>query len=534
MIKAPKKLIEVALPLDDINREAAREKSIRHGHPSTLHLWWARRPLAAARAVIFAQMVNDPGYERSLGRGVNKELAAKKREELFDIIRDLVKWENSNDEKVLERARAAIRESWRETCELNKGQPGFDPDKLPAFHDPFAGGGAIPLEAQRLGLESYASDLNPVPVMINKAMIEIPPKFSGRKPIGPVPVGEPEPMATKEWLNASGLAEDIRRYGVWIRDQVKAKIAHFYPQVEVTREMAKDRPDLEPYVGRRLTVVAWLWAHTVKSPDPQFSSCEVPLVSNFVLSKKADKTAYIKTVVGQGGDWHFKVCVGPIPSDAENGTKTGGAGSNFTCILSGTPISGDYIHDLGWEGKIGSRLMAIVCKGDKERIFLDPIASHENIAKEAMPTWLPSGNVPPRLTGGTCRYYGYDTWDKLFTARQLLAMDELCGLLPKAREDAIRRGIAEGLSNDGIGLADGGSGATAYGDALAIYLTFGVSRLADNYNAFCRWKSSKTEVCHAFGRQAISMAWDYAESNFFSGMTGDYLTSLGSIIKVLE
>ena len=204
-IKTPKKLIEVALPLDGINAAAAREKSIRHGHPSTLHLWWARRPLAAARAVIFAQMVNDPGYQQGEGfkYGVNKREAEIKREKLFAIIRDLVKWENTNNEEVLNRAREAIKQSWHETCELNKNHPQadelFNPDKLPAFHDPFAGGGAIPLEAQRLGLESYASDLNPVAVMINKAMIEIPPKFAGRLPVGPIP----ETDKTRENLNKS-------------------------------------------------------------------------------------------------------------------------------------------------------------------------------------------------------------------------------------------------------------------------------------------------------------------------------------------
>ncbi|MEC7079572.1 MAG: DUF1156 domain-containing protein, partial [Pseudomonadota bacterium] len=222
-IKSPKKLIEVALPLDDINAAAAREKSIRHGHPSTLHLWWARRPLAAARAVLFAQLVNDPGYQRELGYGVNKKEAELRREKLFQIIRDLVKWENTNNEEVLNRAREAIWESWRETCQLNRNHPQaaelFNPKKLPAFHDPFAGGGAIPLEAQRLGLESYASDLNPVAVMINKAMIEIPPKFAGQAPVGPLPDGEKQQNMMEDWAGAKGLAEDVRRYGHWMREK---------------------------------------------------------------------------------------------------------------------------------------------------------------------------------------------------------------------------------------------------------------------------------------------------------------------------
>ena len=265
---AVKKLIEVALPLEKINAESAREKSIRHGHPSTLHLWWARRPLAAARAVIWASMVDDPSSHPE--QFPTEEEQNRERQRLFKILEDLVVWENSNNEDVLRRAREAIWESWRETCAMNKGQPGFDPNKLPAFHDPFAGGGALPLEAQRLGLESYASDLNPVAVMINKAMIEIPPKFAGRKPVGPVVFNAQtqsrRELFEKEWPGATGLAEDVRRYGYWMREEAKKRIGHLYPQVEITKEMAKDRPDLKQYIGKKLTVIAWLWARTVKSP----------------------------------------------------------------------------------------------------------------------------------------------------------------------------------------------------------------------------------------------------------------------------
>ena len=322
MIKAPKKLIEVALPLDDINAAAAREKSIRHGHPSTLHLWWARRPLAAARAVLFAQLVNDPGGERGWGKfpGQTKEDAQKERERLFAIIRELVKWENTNNEELLEIAREEIRKSWRETCELNKGKSGFDPDKLPAFHDPFAGGGAIPLEAQRLGLEAYASDLNPVAVMINKAMIEIPPKFAGKAPVGPIPDGEQaDNRGTGGWTGAKGLAEDVRRYGHWMRKEAEKRIGHLYPKVKITQEMAKERPDLKGYVGRELTVIAWLWARTVKSPNPAYAHVDVPLVSNFMLSTKKGKEAYVEPVV-EGDSYRFEVRVGK-PKDMEAAKK---------------------------------------------------------------------------------------------------------------------------------------------------------------------------------------------------------------------
>jgi putative DNA methylase len=292
-IKTPKKLIEVALPLDAINVACAREKSIRHGHPSTLHLWWARRPLAAARAVIFSQMVNDPSWKWEMEHpgevppGNLKASWAASRKRLFKIIEDLVLWENTTNEAVLEKARAEIRKSWQEVCALNADHPEaaelFNPEKLPGLHDPFAGGGAIPLEAQRLGLHAYASDLNPVAVLINKAMIEIPPRFAGRAPIGPLPPGEKllGRIHEKTWPGATGLAEDVRRYGAWMREEAARRIGHLYPKVEVTREMALDRPDLQGLAGRELTVIAWLWARTVKSPNPAFSHVEVPLISTF-------------------------------------------------------------------------------------------------------------------------------------------------------------------------------------------------------------------------------------------------------------
>jgi putative DNA methylase len=247
-VKSPRKLIEVALPLDAINVASARENFIYKGNPSSIHKWWAQRPLATARAVLFAQLVNDPGYQQGGGfkYGRNKADAAVERKRLFKIIEDLVVWENTNNEEVLESARAEIHRSWREVCELNKDHPQaadlFNPKRIPALHDPFAGGGTIPLEAQRLGLETYASDLNPVAVLINKALIEIPPKFAGRAPVG-APTedqGTGQPLALPEsWPGASALAEDVRRYGTWMRTQ--ARKAHRSP-VPARRDHGGDGP----------------------------------------------------------------------------------------------------------------------------------------------------------------------------------------------------------------------------------------------------------------------------------------------------
>ncbi|MBI5781512.1 MAG: DUF1156 domain-containing protein [Rhodocyclales bacterium] len=535
-IKTPKKLIEVALPLDAINAAAAREKSIRHGHPSTLHLWWARRPLAAARAVIFAQMVNDPGYERHLGRGVNKEKAQAERERLFKIIEDLVQWENTNNEEVLARAREEIWKSWRETCALNKHHPQaaelFNPEKLPAFHDPFAGGGSIPLEAQRLGLEAYASDLNPVAVTINKAMIEIPPRFAGRKPVGPVPPGEKQAKLHEDWSGARGLAEDVRRYGAWMRAEAEKRIGHLYPKVTITPAMADERPDLAPLVGQELTVIAWLWARTVKSPNPAFSHVEVPLASTFVLSSKAGKEAYVEPVI-EGDKYFFTVKVGKTPEEAKEGTKAAGRGANFRCVLSDTPISGDYIKAEGRAGRIGARLMAIAAEGARGRVYLPPTQEHENAARQAQPTWKPSGNVPARLTGGTCVPYGLTEWGDLFTPRQLVALTTFSDLVPEAIEKCRQDALAAGMTDDGIGLDAGGNGALAYAQAVGVYLALALSRLTDICNALCRWEVTKTQVRNLFGRQAIPMMWDFAENNVFGEAAGDYIVSLGNMVKAL-
>lgn len=544
-IKIPRKLIEVALPLDAINAAAAREKSIRHGHPSTLHLWWARRPLAAARAVIFAQMVNDPGYQQGGGfkYGVNKEKAAIERERLFKIIEELVLWENTNNEEVLARARAEIARSWRETCALNKTHPQaaelFNPDKLPGFHDPFAGGGALPLEAQRLGLESFASDLNPVAVTINKAMIEIPPKFAGRAPVGPRNSepspsgrGQGEGLFAQDWSGARGLAEDVRRYGAWMRDEAQKRIGHLYPPIEVTKEMAEAREDLKPLVGQQLTVIAWLWARTVKSPNPAFSQVEVPLASTFILSSKAGKEAYVQPVV-EGEGYRFTVRMGTPPQEAKGGTKLA-RGANFRCLMSESPIEPSHIYGEANAGRMGARLMAIVAEGPRGRIYLAPTAEHEAMARQANPTWRPAGDVPARLTGGTCVPYGMKEWGDLFTPRQLLALTTFSDLVAEAMERVRADALAAGLPDDGAGLDAGGSGATAYAQAVGVYLGFAADRMTDSHSSLTSWTSQRDTLRNTFARQALPMVWDYAEANPFSDSTGNFGSALSWVEKALD
>jgi putative DNA methylase len=459
-----KKLIEVALPLEAINKASAREKSIRHGHPSTLHLWWARRPLAAARAVIFAQMVDDPSAHPDLFP--TEKAQEKERQRLFRIIEDLVLWENTTNEEVLERARAEIWQSWRAACAENADHPRvkelFNRHKLPAFHDPFAGGGALPLEAQRLGLEAYASDLNPVAVLINKAMIEIPPKFAGRAPVNPearknlfTAEGAEERRGMKKesdsalrtsaasavnplWFGARGLAEDVRYYGQWMRDEAQKRIGYLYPKIEITAEVAEGRRDLQPLVGQKLTVIAWLWARTVKSPNPAFAHVDVPLASTFMLSTKPGKEAYVEPVIENGG-YRFTVKVG-MPKDTE-GAKLGttlGKRAAFRCLMSDAPVTYDHIREQGKAGRMGARLMAIVAEGERGRVYLAPTPEHEAAALKAKPEWKPEVALPVNPRDFKTPNYGLTTFGDLFTPRQLVALTTFSDLVQEARGGGAR------------------------------------------------------------------------------------------------
>jgi putative DNA methylase len=598
-VKSRKKLIEVALPLEAINAASAREKSIRHGHPSTLHLWWARRPLAAARAVIFAQMVDDPPeYVNTLlgitetRRAAERELKKRRelwekrkaefeagganvpepgpeptledcaadieRKRLFGIIEELVKWENTTNEEVLEKARAEIWQSWRRACADNAGHPCakelFDRNRLPAFHDPFAGGGALPLEAQRLGLEAYASDLNPVAVLINKAMIEIPPKFAGRAPVNPAARAE-KTLAVRQWRGAQGLAEDVRYYGQWMRDEAEKRIGHLYPKVEVTAEMAKERPDLKPYVGRKLTVIAWLWARTVKSPNPAFRNVDVPLASTFMLSTKAGKEAYVEPVIENGG-YRFTVKVGkPKNAEAAKLGTTAGKRAAFRCLMSDVPVSYDHIREQGKAGLMGARLMAIVAEGERGRVYLSPTEEHEEIARRAKPEWKPDMALPDNPRDFKTPNYGLTTFGDLFTARQLVALNTFSDLVLEAREKvkadaeiafkqlAIRtQDIGPGRDApsksyvlDTRALAEGGTGAQAYADAVAVYLGLACSRATDAWASQVSWRNGVEATRGTFARQALPMIWDFAEANPFSLSCGNWDGAcLDWVIKALD
>lgn len=486
-----RKLIEVALPLEAINKEAAREKSIRHGHPSTLHLWWARRPLAACRAVLFAQLVDDPSAEPE--RFPTQELQDAERQRLFRIIEDLVKWENSNNPVVLEAARAEIRRCLG--------------DNPPAVLDPFCGGGSIPLEAQRLGLTAHASDLNPVAVLITKALIEIPPRWAGQPPVHPSSVvGRQRSIST--WTRSQGLVEDVRHYGDQMRTEAEKRIGHLYPKATL--------PD-----GSSATVIAWVWARTVECPNP-VCRATMPLARSFWLAKKKGKYAWVRPVVDPGAKLvRFEIGTGMDGPPVEGTVERTGA----TCLVCQSPVKLEHIRSEGRARRMGSQLMAIVAEGKRERTYLPPTLEHEKAADIRRPTEYPDTDLPEQALGFRVQAYGMTKHSDLFTNRQLTALCTLSDLVQETHATVVADALAGGAS---------AGSSTAYADAVCTYLGFGVSRLSDLQNALARWENTRTQVRNLFGRQAISMIWDYAECGLFSNAAGDFGVSLSSICNALD
>ena len=492
-----RKLIEVALPLDAISRASAREKSIRHGHPSTLHLWWARRPLAAARAVLWASLVDDPSAHPD--RFPTEEDQAAERRRMFGILERLVVWENSNDPHVLGEARSEIAAS----CN----------GKLPNILDPFCGGGAIPLEARRLGLPAYGGDLNPIAVLISKALVEIPPRFEGLPPVNPDARVE---SGLKTWERAQGLAEDIGFYGRWMRDRAFERIGRLYPRVRLPAEEG----------GGQANVIAWIWARTVRSPDPSWDG-HVPLVRSWILrkAKRNKPVVWVEPVVDRSScSVSYRIQEGGIPP---NGTVRRGFG---TCIATGTPTPGDYIRAEARAGRMDAQMMAVVAEGSRRRVYLPP----QGKANPGEPPWKPHGQVPTRNHEvDRLPMYGMPTWADAFTLRQLLALTTFSDVLAEVRQRVQADALAAGMEDDPMRLRDGGSAADAYVDAVVTYLAFVVDKCADYWSALCSWHNGRQLIRNTFGRQAIPMVWDYAEANPFSGSSGNWLGQVAWVQKAV-
>lgn len=496
-----KKLIEVALPLEKINAESAREKSIRFGHPSTLHLWWARRPLATTRAIIWSSLVDDPSSHPELFP--TEEDQDKERRRLFKILEKLVIWENINDKKVLDDAKDEILKS-----------TDYNP---PELLDCFAGGGAIPLEGQRLGLKVNAHDLNPIPIMINKAMVEIPPLFANEKPVNPK---ARETLSSKNSRSGTqGIADDVRYYGQWMRKEAISLIGSHYPKVKTNQTSSGEA-----------NVIAWVWARTVKCPNP-VCRCHMPLASSFILSKKKGQEAWVEAIEN-GDHFEYKVRYGLCPKDKESAKV--GKGGAFKCIKCGAHTSQKYVTDEFKAGRNGEDLLAVVAEGDNTRIFVSPTVEQREAARISKPDSYPDGPLPDAPRYISPPLYGLTKYSQLFTNRQLTALTTYANLISLARKKIEQDAIAAGMSNDHRGLADGGTGAKAYSEAIGIFLSFGISRMANSNNSLCIWTTVKTQVIPMYSRQAIPMVWDYAENNVFNNAAGDLAVALDNVARVIE
>ena len=524
-----RKLIEVSMPLEAINKASAREKSIRHGHPSTLHLWWARRPLAACRAVLFAQLVDDPSSWPEVFPTEAEQ--ARERARLHGIIAEMVPWEATNDERILNRARYEIASSLARGLgeappprERPEGVLAWLAEHGPPVCDPFCGGGSIPLEAQRLGLRAHGSDLNPVAVLVSKATCEIPPKFTGLPPVNP----EHDPYVA--WRGARGLAEDIRYYGKWMREEASTRIGHLYPKVAVTKAMAAGRPDLQPYVGKEVTVIAWLWARTVASPDPMMRGAHVPLVRSFVLSSKKGKRVWVEPEVNrETGIYRFVV-------QADDGAVPDGtvARRGGRCLVTGTPMPFTYIRAEAKAGRMGACLMAIVAEGERGRVYLSSVRDQSNIALSAVPKFKPSGSISHWPGRTNVVEYGLTAFVDLFTDRQLVTLTTFSDLVAEVRAKVLADALAAGMDANTPRLADGGTGAQAYADAVATYLGLTVAKAADLGNSLCRWEPIAQCPRQLFARQAIPMVWDFAEANPLSGSSGSWMVFCEGLARAVE
>ncbi|MCQ3930201.1 MAG: hypothetical protein DPW16_07050 [Chloroflexi bacterium] len=499
-----KKLIEVALPLEAINVASARENYIYKGNPSAIHKWWAQRPFAVTRSVIFASLVDDPDSPDALpafveacrelpyiGKNVHTN-GDTPRMRLFDFIEELVKWESTTDERILGDARRLIQIA-------TEGNP-------PPLLDPFAGGGSIPLEAQRLGLEAHASDLNPVAVMINKALIEIPPRFANRPPINPhdreTANNKTGTAGTAQWKGAAGLAADVRYYGEWMREKAWERIGHLYPT----------------YNGE--TVIAWLWARTVKCPNPA-CGVQMPLVRSFELGKKKGRQAWAEPQVDPIAKIvHFEVHVGE--GKASEGTVNR---KGARCIVCGTPVPFEYVRVEGKAGRMHSQMMAIVTEGEGQRTYYSPEKLHVEIAQEATPDWKPDFPLPINPRDFKTPNYGMTSFADLFTLRQLVALTTFSDLVGEAHKKGYYEALAAGLPDDDTPLSNKGNGARAYAEAVTIYLTFICDKYAVYGCSLAPWYPKEDRPKMLFAQHAIPMVWDYAEVNPFSQIGGSFQRS---------
>ena len=502
-MEVPKrKLIEVALPLEAINRESTRENYIYKGNPSSVHKWWAQRPLATARAVLFAQLVDDPSSHPD--RFTTDDAQRTERARLHGIIERLVVWENTRDQDLLVEAHAAILAS-------TGGNP-------PSILDPFAGGGTIPLEAQRLGLEAHSSDLNPVAVLINKALIEIPPTFAGRPPVFPGLADS----RLGDWERATGLAADVRAYGEWMRNEAEARIGPHYPRATLDD-------------GTRATVIAWLWARTVTCPNPA-CGIEMPLVRSWWVGKKKGREARVQPIIvadtGHPSGKRVEYWVKHGRSGAPSADGTAG-GHGATCVACGSAVTLEYVRATSREVGFGAQLIAVVALGNRQRVYLSPDGEHRRAAAVERPDSVPEANLPAEALGFRVQNYGLTKWADFFTSRQLLALTTFSDLVLEARKRVLRDAIASGPSR-GDGSESSDADVEAYADAVSTYLAFALAKLADYGNSLAVWYPQEDRPKNLFAGQVIPMIWDFPEVNPLTDIGGAWTRCLKVVSEAFE
>lgn len=531
-VKRRKKLIEVAIPLEAINAASAHDKAIRRGHPRNIHYWFAPRPLAAALAVIYCQCVDDPSALPD--EFPTPQSQENERIRLFRVICNAIEWENHVNPKALGEARAEIIRSWQRCCTDNREHPEaetlFNPDHPPQFHDGFAGGGAIPLEAQALGFEVLASDLNPVAVLINKALIEVPPQFADSQPIRP---NRDELRLSTDTKHASGLCEDISYYAQTLIDRTRIRVCDFYPPIQITSAIIKERPDLAKYADMTLPCVGWIWARTVLSPDPAYSHIKVPLASTFILTSNEASRSWIEPVVSDAG-YSFKVSRGSPPGDFQWKTGTKVSGANFRCLLSGSLISAKHIREQAKNGAMGEVMMAIVLQGDKERVYISPTIEQVDASSRAKSHWKPDTSFLTEALGFRVGNYGMTKWGDLYTERQALALATLCDELASV-EDSLRDDLQRAFAEGRLRPSDWDSGkVNEYVRAVKLYLAIAISKTSNRSSSLCTFKSGVQCPGDVFSRQTLSMTWDFCEANIIDGPSGSFLSMVDTVISGLK
>ena len=491
-----KKLIEVALPLEDINRESVKQKTGRPktGYPTTLHKYWAQRSVATARAAIWSSLVDDPSSHPE--KFPTADLQKKERLRRFDILRKLILWESTADASL-----------WAEARKIAEEDCG---GSLPPFIDPFAGSGAIPLEALRLGMSAHASDLNPLAVTIQHMLVEWPQKFANKPAVH---------RRNKGGLSAStafgNLAADVLAYGEDINEKLRGRIGEFYPPV--TDSFGKE---IEPGV--------FMWARTVPCPNP---ACGVltPLVKDWKLSTRSG--AHIRPVIDRAAKTiNFAVQHdGVVPEPSFNGRK-GGA-----CLMCEAPIDFVWIRKQGVAGLINHRLMAIAAGDDYSWAFYQPTSEHESVALTVPDsTWVPRGDIPNNTRDFRTQLYGMATWASLFTPRQMLALTTLQDIIRETEADIDSDAVAAGYVSGGEPLSRGGTGAHAYAQLVRAYIHLTASNLTEWNCSVTRWSPNGPQLSSLFARQAVIMNWNYAEGSLFGKGGANFLQKLRRTVEVID